>query len=139
MFRELFQHIKKNQIGMTAPVVMGDDEPGDEEPRMALMAFVYRNPDQGRLGGDGVVTVRDFGSQIVASIGMRGSYTSAQFRKHFDKLKTWLAEHTDEWQAAGPPRLLGYNSPFVPAFMRYGEVQVPVRPAGEQEQPTGSY
>jgi hypothetical protein len=31
-----------------------------------------------------------------------------------------------EWVAAGPPRTLAYNSPFVPGVLKYAEVQIPV-------------
>ena len=48
-----------------------------------------------------------------------------QVQTYLDTLETWLAGHP-EWTAAGPPRMLGYNSPFVPWFLKYAEVQLPV-------------
>lgn len=47
-----------------------------------------------------------------------------------ERRRAWLTEHP-EWTAAGPPRSLAYNSPFVPGFVKYSEVQIPVarRPA----------
>ena len=29
-------------------------------------------------------------------------------------------------EVVGPPRYLAYNSPFVPGFLKFGEVQLPV-------------
>ena len=57
-------------------------------------------------------------------------------KRGLEQLRTWLAKHP-EWAAAGPPRSLAYNSPFVPWFAKYSEVQIPVvrkadgQPAGE--------
>jgi len=44
------------------------------------------------------------------------------------KLRLWLDENRDRYEACGRPRFLAYNSPFVPWFLKLGEVQVPVRP-----------
>ena len=41
-------------------------------------------------------------------------------------IRKWLAEHSGEYEVSGTPRYLGYNSPFVPWFLRYGEVQLPL-------------
>ncbi len=139
MFGQLFDHIKANDIAMTAPVEMGyqDDPPADTDgqdaaapatPAMASMAFLYREPEMGQTGGgsDGdPVVVRDLPPRTFASIGVRGDYTDQQLADALDQLRAWLAANP-AYTADGPPRTLGYNSPFVPAFMRYGEVQLPV-------------
>jgi hypothetical protein len=57
------------------------------------------------------------------SIGVRGGYTQDRFNTQLKTLDVWLDEHGSEWQPSGQPRYLGYNSPFIPSFMRYGEVQ----------------
>jgi hypothetical protein len=124
MFMELFRHIKNNDIAMTAPVDMGYDESADE-PRMTSMAFLYRHPDQGSAGTDGAVRVENLESRTFASVGVRGSYSARNYSKGLAILEGWLAGHP-RWRADGPPRYLGYNSPFVPWFMRYGEVQTAV-------------
>jgi hypothetical protein len=127
MFGPLFQHISSNDIPMTAPVDMTYESSGDEaaDDRMTAMAFLYRTPDLGPLGTDGVVEVEDIAPQAYASTGVRGSYSDAHFAEALARVRAWLGEH-EEWQANGPPRYLGYNSPFVPWFWRYGEVQLPV-------------
>ena len=40
-------------------------------------------------------------------------------------VEEWLGGQA-EFVRTGPPRFFGYNGPFTPWFMRYGEVQVPV-------------
>ncbi len=127
MFGPLFRHISSNDIPMTAPVDMTYESTGDTaaDDRMTAMAFLYRTPDLGPLGTDGVVEVEDIAPQAYASTGVRGSYSDQQFADGLARVRAWLDEHGD-WRADGPPRYLGYNSPFVPWFWRYGEVQLPV-------------
>lgn len=124
MFRELFSHIKKNDIAMTAPVNMTYD-PSDDKPVMRSMAFLYDVPERGDVVAEGKVIVRDVGTRQVVSVGVRGSYSDDPFDAALGKLKSWL-DAQQKYAADGPPRYLGYNSPFVPFFWRYGEVQIPV-------------
>jgi hypothetical protein len=124
MFMELFRHIKDNDIAMTAPVAMTYAD-GDAAPAMSSMAFLYRRPDQGVAGTDGPVRIEDLEAHRFASVGMRGGYTAETYTKGLGLLRAWLEAHP-EWRATGGPRFLGYNGPFVPVFMRYGEVQIPV-------------
>ena len=126
LFRVLFRHIKQNDIPMTAPVEMTFDS--DDDPAMRRMAFLYREPMAGELGDEGAVRVKDVPAMTVASLGVRGGYTEERFSKAIAQLREWLEENR-RFHEVGPPRYLGYNSPFVPSFMRYGEVQVPVEPA----------
>ena len=125
MFRALFQHISTNDIPMTSPVDMTYGTGGSD--RMSGMAFLYRTPELGPVGTDGVVRVEDVPPRAYASTGMRGSYSDAHHREGLGRVEAWIAAQPG-WKADGPSRYLGYNSPFVPWFMRYGEVQVPVIP-----------
>ena len=129
MFRSLFRHISANDIPMTSPVDMSYD---DADPdRMTGMAFLYRTPDLGPLGTDGVVRVEDVPPRVYASTGVRGSYSEAHHREGLKRIEDWLSGQS-AWKSDGESRYLGYNSPFVPWFLRYGEVQVPVVPASER-------
>ncbi len=128
MFRSLFKHIKTNNIAMSTPVDMTLSDPGEADgaPRETAMAFIYGDPTLGKPGPDGIVQVVDLPAQTVLSIGVRGSYSQANFVEGFKKLKSFLAQHDAEYRVVGPPRFLAYNSPFVPWFMKLGEVQLPV-------------
>lgn len=124
MFNVLFRHIKSEGIPMTAPVDMGFSR-DDVAAGPRNMAFLYRSPRQGKTGTRGRVEVMDVPRATFVSLGMRGSYRPAHIDRHVARLKSWLDAHP-EWRAIGPPRYLGYNSPFVPPLLRYGEVQIPV-------------
>lgn len=126
-FMTLFRHIKRNEIAMTAPVEMplageaGRDGDG--------MAFLYATKSLGQPGpdpADAAVVVEDVPEATVASVGTRGSYSRRTFDRGLGQVRAWLAEHPD-WEEAGPPRVLAYNSPFVPGLLKYAEVQVPIR------------
>ena len=122
MFGELFQHIKQNKISMTAPVEMTYPAEGPSS-----MAFLYSSIEVGETGAEGKVEVVDVPPATVVSIGVRGKYTQARFDECRSKLTDWLKEKKEQWVVAGAPRYLGYNSPFVPDFLKYGEIQVPIR------------
>jgi hypothetical protein len=133
MFMSLFHHIQKEDIAMTAPVVMGF-APGVDGPASRpaphppeSMAFLYADPGVGKTEHDGSIAVVDLPAMTVLSVGVRGSYDRAHFEEGMGKIDAWLKAHPGEYAAARSPRYLGYNSPFVPWFMRYGEVQLPVR------------
>ncbi len=128
MFMELFGHIKENDIAMTAPVEMTYDRGADGGTSMATMAFLYRSTALGETGEDGRVRVEDLASMAYASVGVRGGYTTKNYEKGLAILNDWIAA-SGEWDVVGPPRYLGYNSPFVPRLARYGEVQAPVKRA----------
>ena len=140
MFSPLFQHIKRNEIAMTAPVEIGYSArpvlPDLAERRGAdSMAFLYGEPTWGQAGTDEAdprVIVEDVPAMKVVSIGVRGDYTDARFAKTIARLNAWIEAKGSEVRVVGPPRYLGYNSPFVPAFLRYGEVQLPI---GESPSP----
>ena len=128
VFMRLFRHIKRHDIAMTAPVEMSAPEPGGGGSPSASMAFLYATPEIGAAGpdpGDAGVVVEDVPATTVVSIGVRGSYTERTFGRGRDRLQDWLADHP-AWTAAGPPRTLAYNSPFVPGLLKYAEVQIPV-------------
>lgn len=133
MFRPLFNHIKRNGIAMSAPVEMSWSLPAEEgaDAKPVSMAFFYGEPDIGRPGSDGSVEVLDTHPLKVLSVGVRGSYSSKHVKAGLDQLRTWLAENPGRYNVSGPPRYLGYNSPFVPWFLRYGEVQLPITDASE--------
>jgi hypothetical protein len=133
MFRPLFNHIKRQRIAMTAPVEMTyspEAERRTDQP--VAMAFMYGDPKSGTPGEDGKVQVVDLSAQTVLSVAVRGGYEKS-FETGMAQLRQWLSENPGRYEITGPPRFLGYNSPFVPSFWRLGEVQLPVRSQGAAE------
>lgn len=138
MFMKLFRHIERNEVKMTAPVEMTLPEDGDDAGRRSTaMGFLYASPaigDPGPDPADADVVVEDVAALTVASVGIRGGYGPATFTKGERQVRDWLRDHP-EWEAAGPPRALAYNSPFVPGVLKYAEVQVPVVPRPREPAP----
>ncbi len=145
MFMPLFNHIKRNDIAMTAPVEIeyrtASSVPPDsvtkdkEQPRAVSMAFMYAAPNLGTAGADpadGRVVVEDIPAMTVVSIGVRGGYTEKNFTAALGKLNRWLAANPERLQVVGPPRYLAYNSPFVPWFLKFGEVQLPIQTRADE-------
>jgi SOUL heme-binding protein len=121
----LFNHIQKNDVAMTAPVEMTYS--GKDREKRSTMAFLYGSPKIGKTGKDGPVEVADVPASLAVSIGERGEMSGERVAAARQRLEAWLKAHADEYAAAGPLRVMGYNSPAVPPDRRYSEVQIPVR------------
>ena len=128
-FLTLFLHIKQNNIRMTAPVEMDYGNPSAVQPRERSMSFLYENSDQGTVGKQGPVEVSDVPEMTVLSIGCRGSRTAKAILEAREKMLKYLAEKKGEYTIAGPMRVMGYNSPFVPRDKNFFEIQIPVKSA----------
>jgi hypothetical protein len=128
-FWTLFQHIKQNNVTMTAPVEMDYGDPRAAQNKERSMSFLYERPDQGSRGKQGGVEVSDIPAMTVVSIGCRGSRTPPAIAKARDKLVTWLDQKKTDYVSAGPMRIMAYNSPFVPRDRNFFEVQIPVKKA----------
>jgi hypothetical protein len=126
-FWTLFNHLKEHDIAMTAPVEMQYSADADEPLKQASMAFLYRSTQQGTPGTEDQVDVVDIPAQLAVSIGLRGDATKARVTDAKRRLEAWLEVHSAEYEASGPLRVMGYNSPFVPDAKRFTEVQIPVR------------
>ncbi len=134
MFMQLFRHIERNEIAMTAPVEMSwRAEDGSLAKNPESMAFLYAAPTIGQAGGDpkdSRVVVDDIQPIRVVSIALRGGYDASTFERGYKQLQVWLADHP-EWVAEGEPRTMAYNSPFVPGFAKVSEVQLAIRRADD--------
>ena len=136
------RHISKHGIAMTAPVEMtlrsvggesggggrGGAEAGDAEVRLfeADMFLMYATPALGTARTNGPVEVMNLPAVTVFSLGRRGADDPDWPTAALAELNAAVAADP-AWEPAGPPRRLGYSSPFVPAKRRYREVQLPVR------------
>ncbi len=134
MFFALFNHIQKNKIEMTAPVINTYQTakmieiPGERGE--VSMEFVYREPTEGKAGpGGAMVDVKDHPAQTFVCIGVQGDMSDTGMRDGAAKLTTWLDEHKAEWVADGPARRIGYHGPMTPVAQRLWEVQIPVKSA----------
>jgi uncharacterized surface protein with fasciclin (FAS1) repeats len=129
-FWTLFDHIKKNDVAMTAPVEMTMEPTGQDGLRMLDQAFLYERPTLGAAGVLGKVSVLDLPARTVLSIGMRGNPSTADVARARAALEARLAK--DGLERAGPFRMMAYNSPMVPAAQRFWELQIPfTRGAGK--------
>lgn len=129
-FYSLFNHIKRNDIAMTAPVEIEYGERGTTDAARS-MAFLYRSTELGTVGEDPRdphVQVIDVPELTVLSIGCRGEMNDQAVAAAEQKLNQWLQENADRYTQSGPLRKLGYNSPFMPSFLKYFEVLLPVTP-----------
>lgn len=122
----LFTHIKKKDIAMTAPVEM-TYKAGKDTLQPQSMAFLYRSVKQGQTGKDEKVEVIDVPATMALSFGMRGDVTKARLAETRGHLEAWLRNNASEYEASGPLRVMGYNSPFVAASRRFTELEIPVR------------
>ncbi|MFP4053198.1 MAG: heme-binding protein [Phycisphaerae bacterium] len=132
MFGPLFDHIQRRDVPMTAPVVTTYKAAGHPLQPMS-MAFLYPSTTRGQPGVAKAVRVEDVGPVTVVSVGVKGAYTQENLQKAADRLTTWLAGRSDQWQAAGPLRRLAYNSPFNFWWSKYAEVQIPIKRANPGE------
>jgi len=125
-FFTLFNHIKKNNIEMTAPVEMTMAEKNGKYTESS-MAFLYQETTLGKTGPQGNVAVLDTTECMVASIGMIGSPKS----ESMESARRWLVEKIknapEAYEIAGELKVMGYNSPFIPEKLRYYEVQLPLK------------
>lgn len=125
-FFTLFNHIKSNNIEMTAPVEMRYDE-SDQKYQQIDMAFLYGAPDWGKLGdaGKGVI-VEDIPAMSTVAIGLTGDF-DPNASAYIETLESWLAQNASDYERDGKVRVLGYNSPFVWKSQRFFEIEIPVR------------
>lgn len=131
-FWKLFTHIKNNDIAMTAPVEMTFQSEGPPVGQERAMAFLYSSVELGQAGTQGPVDVLDVPATTVVSIGVRGPRTEEVVARATKRLRSWLTEH-EAYRQAGPVRIMGYNSPFVPPERQFFEVQIPVANATAAE------
>ncbi len=137
LFFWLFNHIQKKDIAMTAPVINNYQDaemlksPGTRGN--LSMEFLYRQPDQGETGeGVGPVEVKDFPPAKYVCLGIQGRMANSVMQEGIETLNAWL-EESKEWEAAGPPRRLGYHGPMTPVEQRLWEIQIPIKPTKDTE------
>jgi DNA gyrase inhibitor GyrI len=119
LFRPLFRYIQQNDIPMTTPVE-AEMDPG------VMYFYIGTDLEGATLANTENVTVHQLPERVVASLGMRGGYSEQNFHKASAKLEAWLRQNSD-YEAAGPPRGIFWNGPYVPGFLKRFEVHIPVK------------
>jgi hypothetical protein len=110
-FWVLINHVKKHDVPMSAPVEATLDTLADDPERPRSLAFLYPSNRLGRLGRDGAVEVEDVPAGTAVSIGLLGEPSGRWFGLARAALAEWLQQNAGDYEPAGPPRLLNYNSP----------------------------
>lgn len=119
-FWTLFNHIKKKDIPMTAPVEMKMEEK-DEKMEKVNMAFLYQNTQIGQTGADGKkIQIKDIKTSKVLSYTWMGHDSKAQIQIAKKALKAALKK---KGTTATSFRMLGYNGPGTPRKKRTYELQ----------------
>jgi hypothetical protein len=126
-FWQLFTHIQRNEIPMTAPVEMHLSKT-DKGLAMTGMAFLYENADQPTPAGtNGKVKVVDVEPYQAVNVGLRGEMDDGDIKTAQQLIDAWLKSNEASYEQQGQPRILGYNSPSMPNAKKYYEVQVVVK------------
>lgn len=143
-FFPLFNHIKRRNIAMTAPVEIdykgiewNPGEGGDVKPDSWTMSFLYRKAEQGDVGRDEKdksVRVVDTPAVTVLAMGRRGAYRFGEAKKAMETLNEWLVANP-QWEKAGEPRMCCYNGPDTKEKDLWSEVQWPVNLAVREGAP----
>lgn len=133
-FWPLFRHISERDIPMTAPVEM-DMQETEDGYRMVNMGFLYQSIEVGEAGEaeDGVKVI-DYPAISVVSYGSNGNYNQDKIDAILADIDAYLETIAEAWQPTGEMRVMGYNSPMVPAAKRYYEVQVLIEPVEDESE-----
>ena len=131
LFAALFERDRQGPLAVTIPVeyTLIDGRLIKQEQGLFSMSEYFRRQEQERMA-----TTRSAISAgpvekpiLVVSLAMKGPYTAGNMEGPLRKLRQWLEENKDLYEQIGHPRLLAYNSPLVWGWMKYSEVQIPIR------------
>ncbi|MCF7688935.1 MAG: heme-binding protein [Cephaloticoccus sp.] len=119
LFGPLFRYISSHDIAMTTPV--------EARINPGTMYFWVAESEQSKVSGSAKeVEVVAQSERLVASIGVRGSYSEENFNRARDQLEAWLGQQADV-AAIGPAYAVYWHGPFRPWFTKHSEVHIPIR------------
>ena len=118
LFMRLFNYIKAEEIPMTVPVE-AEINPG------AMLFHVGKGAAEAPESA-GEVKVVSRPAMTVAALGIRGSYGKANYENAARKLENWLNRNPD-YEADGVVRMVYWNGPVTPFFLKHSEAQIPVK------------
>jgi len=122
-FLRLFNHIQSNEIAMTAPVEMTYRQT-DSGVSESTMAFLYKDPNIGRVDETGAVKVIDVEPKRVIAMGLRGRAVKERIEQAEKELRKHSATYASRFALSRDVRVLGYNGPSVPVEEQFFEVQL---------------
>lgn len=140
------KNIKKQDIAMTAPVIMDSREistAANDKIKMTspvqvqttnngIWKMAFSMPSRYKLKDlpkpeDPDVQLKQITKKIVASIRYSGSFDNDERRKEkTKKLIAWI-DTSQIYKKVGPPTFAGYNPPFTIPFLRRNEILIEVK------------
>jgi len=117
LFSKLFKYISDNDIAMTVPV--------EGNLVKAKMRFYIGSEVSSEIKSTNAVTVINFSSRTVVSIGGRGAYSEDNINEAKRDLEDWLKKQSD-WSQSGEPYAVYWNGPFTPWFVKRFDVHIPI-------------
>ena len=125
-FFPLFTFIGMNRIEMTSPVNMCYSQNRKGLWVQEEIAFLLPK-GKGTPGKKGRVEVVDMPKHQAVSLGVNGKAEAKNVSAASKRLRAWLKASKDQFEVAGPLRVLTYNAPGTREEVAYIEVQFPVR------------
>ena len=129
LFASLFERDREGPLAVTIPVefTLIDGELVKKEHGLFSMSEHYRSQEAERRTSTRPIASRNVDKPIlVVSVAVKGPYSAGNMAEPLAKLREWLQQHP-EYEQVDHPRLLAYNTPLVWWWMKYGEVQIPIR------------
>ena len=126
-FSQCFQHIKRNDIPMTAPVYMSMESQGTALPRsMKHMRFLFPSPDTKSSVIVPGARVVDVPEKEVLIMYMQGVMSDDRTLNSLTQMRRYLMEHYPQLRIVSDVQILGYNSPFVLPWKKLWALQLEV-------------
>ena len=118
-FRILFKELQANKLAMTVPV--------EADRENNSMRFYVAKEEKERISKatQAEAEIKSLPERTVLSIGLRGGYSEAQYKKGCGKLSQWFTENP-HWQKNGEPYAVYWNGPFTLPFLKRAEIHQPV-------------
>ncbi|MEM6884293.1 MAG: heme-binding protein [Verrucomicrobiota bacterium] len=118
LFMPLFRYIEKNDLAMTVPVE-------SEMAPATMMFFIGSEVDISEIESTEQIEVVTIPERQVLAVGIRGDYSEEKYQQALEQAMLWVQEHPD-YVAAGPARMIYWNGPYVPGFLKRSELHLPI-------------
>ncbi len=119
LFMPLFRYIQKNDLAMTTPVE-------SEMAPSTMMFFIGSEVDISKIEATEKIEIVTMPERTVLSLGIRGSYSEKNYQQSLADAMQWVGKNPDYAQD-GPARMIYWNGPYVPGFLKRSELHLPIR------------